>query len=211
MAHVHEIVHKFKWFMRLWRCEHVFPQNENVHKTRPRCEVEPENKRELSAGNFLTCPTESCPASSSMLGQVTVNNSDDSSHLPETNETWHQKPAQIWIWSFFSFSWPTFLIFIINAAHSGALHVFYHVCMLFTLPAATSQRFTLQCFILFYHYKKLADLAWAARCDCYRGRTLLCFNGIGKRRERWSSNDYGLVLLWMSQSHALKTGRGPQR
>lgn len=26
-----------------------------------------------------------------------------------------------------------------------------------------------------------------------------------------SSNDYGLVLLWMSQSHALKTGRGPQR
>lgn len=111
MAHVHEIVHKFKWFMRLWRCEHVFPQNENVHKTRPRCEVEPENKRELSAGNFLTCPNESCPASSSMLGQVTVNGSDDSSHLPETNETQTSEPAQIWIWIFFSFSWPTFLNF----------------------------------------------------------------------------------------------------
>lgn len=31
----------------------------------------------------LSCPAESCPAACSILGQVTVNDSDDSSHLSE--------------------------------------------------------------------------------------------------------------------------------
>lgn len=39
----------------------------------------------VSTGRFLTCPTESCPAISSVFGQVTVSDSDDSPHLTETN------------------------------------------------------------------------------------------------------------------------------
>ena len=122
MAHVHEIVHKLKWFMRLWRCEPVFPQNENVHKTRPRCEVEPENTRVLSAGNFLTCPTESCPASSSMLGQVTVNDSNDSSHPPETNETWHQNQHKFAFGAYSLLGDPLFKKILEHCTYLQCLH-----------------------------------------------------------------------------------------
>lgn len=50
-------------------------------------QMKAENKLKLSIGKFLTRPTESYPAASSILGQVTANDSDDSSHLTETNVT----------------------------------------------------------------------------------------------------------------------------
>ena len=50
-------------------------------------QLKPGNKSKLPTGNFLTRPSENGPATSSVLGHVTVNDSDDSSHLTETTLT----------------------------------------------------------------------------------------------------------------------------
>lgn len=134
MAHLHAIAHKFKWLMKMWTGH----QNEvNAKKTNQHCPLK----------TFLICPHESSPASSIKL--VTVNDSDDSSHLTKT--AWNNLTSHPMQFGFGTFRWPTFYIHL-NTSHYTS-HI-YHVCMLFTLPTEASQRFTLQCFLFLYHRKK---------------------------------------------------------
>lgn len=168
MAHLHEIAHKFKWLMKMWTGH----QNEvKAKKTNQHCPLK----------TFLICPHESSPASSIKL--VTVNDSDDSSHLTKT--AWNNLTSHPMQFGFGAFRWPTFYIHL-NTSHYTS-HI-YHVCMLFTLPTEASQRFTLQCFLFLYHRKKkikkncwlgLSVSLWLLHTS---GELLLCFPGKGEKK-----------------------------
>lgn len=93
IAHVHETDHKIQMVY-----EDVKHVNRSLTKMKMpikqahSVQSKPENKPNLSTGNCLECPAERCPATSCILAQVTVNDSD-SSHWNKC-DNWTSGPVQ---------------------------------------------------------------------------------------------------------------------
>lgn len=126
----------------LWRCEtceQVSHQNENAHKTSPQCAVEA--RKQTKSVHWKLSWVSSWTLSSYIL--YISSSYSKWQWLISLKQMWQLdfRPSAIWICNFSLLGDPLF--YFHHECSTQHFACFYHVCMLFTLPAATSQRFTL--------------------------------------------------------------------